>query len=158
MTSDYNYAYFAQDANRWDSAAEAFLGLHDICPSLMWFHMSGITRVDLSAMSQAGGWRSPKKQSQGMAYLLLVPSQDVEGEKRFGLVEVWVHPNQFLLSSLKEEAKKLTLFISKKEDWYYALVQVNEDAQHLPISDTVHLSILVDGAPSRSACGHLSQL
>ena len=55
-------------------------------------------------------------------------------------------------------AKKLTLLISTKEDWYYALVQVNEDVQHLPLSDTGHISILVDGAPSRSTCGHLSQL
>ena len=30
--------------------------------------------------------------------------------------------------------------------------------QHLPLSDARHISILVDRAPSRSACGHLSQL
>ena len=34
----------------------------------------------------------------------------------------WVHPNQFLLSSLEEAVKKLTLLINTKEDWYYALV------------------------------------
>ena len=88
----------------------------------MWFHLSRITRADLSTISQAGRLGNPKKQSQGMAYLLLVPSQEAEEEKRFGLAGVWVHPNQFLLSSLKEAAKKLTLLISTKEDWYYTLV------------------------------------
>ena len=88
----------------------------------MQFHISGITRADLSAISQTGWWGNPKKQSQGMAYLLLAPSQEVEEEKRFGLAGVCVHPNQFLLSSLKEVAKKLTLLISTKEDWYYVLV------------------------------------
>ena len=101
---------------------------------------------------------NPKKQSKGMAYLLLAPSQEAEEEKRFGLAGVWVHPNQFLLSSLKGVAKKLTLLISTKEDWYYALVGVNEGAQHLPLSNARHISILVDGAPSRSTCGCLSQL
>ena len=93
-----------------------------------------------------------------MAYILLAPSQETEEEKRFGLAGVWVHPNQFLLSSLEEAVKKLTLLISTKEDWYYALVHINEDAQHLPLSDVGHISVVVDGTPSRSACGHLSQL
>ena len=64
---------------------EAFWGLHDICPFLMQFHISGITKVDLSTISQAGRWGNPKKQSQGMAYLLLLPSQEVEEEKK----KVW---------------------------------------------------------------------
>ena len=71
----------------------------------MQFHILGITRVGLSAISQAGGWGKPKKQLQGMAYLLLVPAQEAEEEKRFGLVGVWVHPNQTLLPSLEEVAK-----------------------------------------------------
>ena len=100
-----------------------------------------------------GGWRNLKRQSQGMAYLLLAPSQEAEEEKRFGLAGVWVHPNQILLPSLEEVAKKLTLLISTKEDWYYTLVRVNEDMQHLPLSNAGHISILVDGAPGRSACG-----
>ena len=88
---------------------KAIWGLHDICPSLMQFHISGITRAGLSAISQTGGWGNPKRQLQGMAYLLLVPSQEAEEEKRFGLAGVWVHPNQILLPSL-EEASEETYF------------------------------------------------
>ena len=108
MTSDYDYAYFAKDANRWDSVTEAIWGSHDICPFLMQFHVLGITRANLSTISQAGGWGSPKRQLLGMAYLLLAPSQEVVEEIRFGLAGVWVHPNQTLLPSLEEVAKKLT--------------------------------------------------
>ena len=158
MASNYNYAYFAKDANRWDSMTEAIWGLHDICPSLTQFHISGITRVGLSTISQTGGWGNPKRLLQGMAYLLLVPWQEVKEKRRFGLVVGWVHPNQILLSSLEEATKKLTLLISTKEDWCYTFVWVNEDVQHLPLSDARYISILVDGAPSISPYGWLSQL
>ena len=87
-----------------------------------------------------------------MAYLLLAPAQESEEERRFGLVGVWAHPNQALLPSLKEVARKLTLLINTK-DWHYTFVQVSEDFQHIPLSDASHISILVDGAPGRSACG-----
>ena len=88
-----------------------------------------------------------------MAYLLLVPAQEVEEEKIFSLAGVWVHPNQTLLLSLEEAAKKLTLLITTKEDWYYTFVHINEDMQHPPLSDVRHISVLVDGAPGRSTCG-----
>ena len=78
--------------------------------------------MGVSTVSQAGGWGNPKRQLQGMAYLLLVPAQEAEEEKRFSLAGVWVHPKQTLLPSLEEAAKKLTLLISTKEDWYYGFV------------------------------------
>ena len=71
---------------------------------------------------------------------------------------MWVHPNQALLPSLEEVVRKLTLLINTKKDWHYVFVQVSEDLQHIPLSDARHISVLVDGAPSRSACGQLSQL
>ena len=37
-------------------------------------------------------------------------------------------------------------------------MQLNEDAQHAPLSNKGHLSTMVDGAPCRSTCGHLCQL
>ena len=141
MASGYNYAYFSKGVNRWDSITEPTWGSHDICPFLMQFYISEITRADLYTISQTGGWGNPKRQLQGMAYLLLAPSQEAEEEKRFGLAGVWVHSNQILLPSLEEVAKKLTILISTMEDWYYAVVQVNEDVWHLPLSNTGHIRI-----------------
>ena len=76
----------------------------------------------------------------------------------FGLAVVWVHPYQACLSSLDEAAKKLTLLINSGNNWAYAFVWLNEDAQHVPLPKEGHLSGMNDGAPSRNTRGHLCQL
>ena len=101
---------------------------------------------------------NPKRPLFGMAYLLLAPVQGVEEERRCSLVAVWVHPSQTLLPSLEEVTRKLTFLINLKEDWHYTFVWVSKDSQHIPLSDTRYIRVLVDGAPGRSACWHLSQL
>ena len=103
-------------------------------------------------------WGDPKRPRFGMAYLLLVSAQEAEEDRRFSLVVVWVHPSQTLLPSLNEVVKKLTLLINTREDWPYAFVWLCKDSQHVPLSNAGHLSILVDSAPSRSACRCLSHL
>ena len=71
--------------------------------------------MDLSTISQMGGWGSPKWPLHDMAYLLLVPAQEAEEERRFSLAGVWVHPNQALLPCLEEAVRKLTLLINTKD-------------------------------------------
>ena len=93
-----------------------------------------------------------------MTYLLLVPDQVVEEERRFGLVAVWTQPCQAHLPSLDEVARKLALLISTGEDWAYAFMQLNKDSQHIPLITTRHISTMVNDAHSRSACGHLSHV
>ena len=73
----------------------------------------------------------------------------------FRLVAVWAHPHQAWLSSLDEVAKKLALLIDLGDNWAYAFVQLNENAQHVPLSNEGHLSTMVDGAPCRTTCGCL---
>ena len=48
--------------------------------------------------------------------------------------------------------KKLTLLINTREDWPYTFVQLCKDSWHVPLCNARHLSIMVDSAPSRSAC------
>ena len=93
-----------------------------------------------------------------MAYLLLAPAQEAEEERTFGLVVVWVHPSQTLLPSLEEVVRKLTLLINTREDWPCTFAWVCKDLQHIPLSNARHISVMVDGACSRSTCGCLSQL
>ena len=69
-----------------------------------------------------------------------------------------VHLCQALLLSLDEVAKKLTLLINTREVWPYAFMQLCKDSRHVPLSNAGHLRIMVDGAPSRSACRCLSHL
>ena len=100
----------------------------------------------------------PKKPRFHMAYLLLAPAQEVEEERRFGLVVLMVHPSQTLLLSLEEVVRKLNLLINTKEDWPYAFTWVCKDLLHILLSNAWHISIMVDSAPSRSTCEHLSHL
>ena len=100
----------------------------------------------------------PKSPKSDMAYLLLEPNQVVEEERKFGLVAVWTHPCQAHLPSLEEVVRKLALLINTGEDWAYTFTQLNEDSQHIPLSTTAYISTMKDGAPSRSACRHLSHL
>ena len=76
----------------------------------------------------------------------------------FRLAMVWAHPYLAWLSSLDEVAKKLTLFINLGDNWAYTFVELNKNAQHVPLSNEGHLSTMVDGVPCRSACRHLCQL
>ena len=153
-----DYSHFAEDINRWEQATEATWGSHDICLLLTQFYAMVITWLCLSAISQAKAWGDPKKPKLGMAYLLIAPTQAVEEERTFRLVAVWVHPSQTALSSLEESAKKLTLLINTRDDWPYAFVWLCEDSQHISLSNTRHISIMVDGAHSRSTYGYLSYL
>ena len=68
-------------------------------------------------MQRHGG---PKRPKSNMAYLLLVPDQVVEEERKFRLVVVWTYPCQAHLPLLDEAARKLALLINTGEDWAYA--------------------------------------
>ena len=90
-----------------------------------------------------------------MVFLLIAPGKTIKGEMMFGLAAVWAHRYQAQLSSLDEVMKKLTLFIDLGNYWAYSFVQLNKDAQHVPLSNESHLSAMVNGVPCRSMCGHL---
>ena len=152
-----DYSHFTEVANRWEQTTKATWGSHDICPLLSQFYVMAISHLLLSAISRAKAWRDPKKPKLGMAYLI-APAQTVEEERIFRLVAMWVHPCQTLLSLLEEAAKKLTLLVNTGDDWPCAFVQFCEDSQHIPLSDAGHISIMVDGAPSRITSSHLSCL
>ena len=151
-----NYMYFTGDANKWEQVSMATWGSHNICPLLTQFQVMEITQSDLSAISCAEVWGDPKRPKSDMAYLLLVPDQAVEEERKFGLVLVWTHTCQACLPSLDEVVRKLTLLINTGEDWAYAFMQLNEGSQHIPLSTTGNISAMIDGVPSRGACGCLS--
>ena len=56
----------------------------------------------------------------------------IEEQFAFELAVVWVHPYQACIPSLKEVARKLTLITPSGENWVYAFVQFNDDAQYAP--------------------------
>ena len=153
-----DYTCFPKDARRWEQTTEATWKSHNICPLLTQFEVMEITQSGISIISQAEVWGDPKKPRFGMAFLLLAPAQEAEEERKSGLAVVWVHPHQAILPSLDEAVKKCALLINTREDWPYAFVQLCEDSRDIPLSNIRHLSIMLGGAPSRSACRCLSHL
>ena len=145
-----DYAHFFKDPGWWDESTLALWGLHNICPFLSHFQMAQMTWPELSALSCAGAWEDPKKPQCNMAFLLIVPGKAVGEEMAFGLVMVWMHPHQACLSSLDKVVRKLALLINLGDNWAYAFLWLNENAQHIPLPDEGHLS--------KSVCGHLCQL
>ena len=101
--------------------------------------MGEITWPELLTLSHTGTWGNIEKPQGNMAFLLIAPRKTIEGEMVFGLAVVWAHPHQAWLSSLDEAAKKLALLIDLGDNWAYAFVQLNEDAQHVPLSNEITL-------------------
>ena len=75
-----------------------------------------------------------------------------------GLAMVWVHPYQACILILGEVARKLALHTTSHENWAYAFVRFNEDAQCVPLPKEGHLGAMIEEMPSRNACRHLCQL
>ena len=138
-----DYSHFAKDTNRWEQATKVTWWSHDICPLLTQFYAMAITWLHLSAISQAKAWEDSRKPKLGMAYLLIVPLQAVEEERKFRLVAMWVHPCQTLLSLLEEAVKKLALLINTGDNSPYTFMPLCEDSQHVPLSNARHISIMV---------------
>ena len=74
-----------------------------------------------------------------MAFLLIAPKKTIEGEMALGLAMVWAHTYQAHLSSLDEAVKKCALLINLSDNWAYTFVQLNKDAQHIPLLKEGHL-------------------
>ena len=126
------YVYSASDANKWEQVSMATWGSHNICPLLTPFQVMEIIWLGLSVISCSDVQGDPKRPKSDMAYLLLVPDQAVEEERKFRLVAVWMHPCQAHLPSLDEVARKLALLINTGEDWTYVCMQLNEGSNHIP--------------------------
>ena len=133
-------------------------GSHDLCPFLLQFQVRKLTQWELSALSQAGAWGHIEKPKCNRMFLLIVLGKTIEGERVFDLVAVLGAPTPSTPFFPGWAAWKLTLLIDAGADWAYAFMQLNKGALHVPLSNEGHISTLIDGVPSRSTCGHLSQL
>ena len=118
-------------------------------PSLSQFQVRDVTQSELLALSHAGVWGDTEKPHQDMAYLLIALGKTVKGEMVFELAVVWVCPHQVCLSSLDEAVRKLTLLIDIGDNWAYAFMQLNINAQHIPLSSDNHTSAMIDNMLSR---------
>ena len=120
--------------------------------------MREIILSELHALSHAGVLGDIEKPKHDMVFLPIVPDKTTKGEKVFSLVAVWAHPHQAHQPSLGEVAHKLTLLINTGTNWVYVFAQLNDSMLYTSLSSEGHVSVMIDGTPSMSACGCLSQL
>ena len=71
----------------------------------------------------------------------------------FRLTMVWVHPYQACIPTLDEVARKLALYTASHENWAYAFVRLNEDAQHVTLPKEGYLSAMMRGYPIEMHAG-----
>ena len=98
-----------------------------------------------SQHSQTGAWGDVKKPQHNIAFLMMAPSNNIEGKQISGLAVVWAHPCQGCLTTLAEAACKLALLIDDSLDWPYAFACMSSTTCHAPLSDAGHLGAMTDG-------------
>ena len=91
-----------------------------------------------------------------MAYLL-VWIDDTPNAKVYGMALVWVSLLQTKVSSVLEALEILTTFAFKGSDWPYILIQLYEGANHMPLPENKHLSVL-HKEQMENPSGQVSQL
>ena len=153
-----DFKHFSNDTSLWEWSTQVVWGAFNFCPSLSQFQVKDVTQSELLALSHVGAWGNSERPKCDMAFPLIVLGKTIKGEMAFGLATVWPHPHQAHLSSLDEAVRKLTLLIDIGNNWVYGFVQLNKDALHVPLSNQAHISAMIDGVLSRSACWHLCQL
>ena len=152
-----NYAHFSKDPSWWKSLLNLHEGLMTSAPLVKFPSGTGASARALSPLPHMGMGR-PGEAPTWYGISFNSTRQGGGGEMAFRLVAVWMHPYQACYSSLDEVARKPALLIDLGDNWAYAFVQLNKNAQHIPLSDEGHLSAMIDGMPSKSACRHLCQL
>ena len=148
--------HFSMDVDLWEPSTQVVWGSHNLPP--LQFQVRAIMLTELHALSHAGAWGDIEKPRHNMVFLLIALDKTIKGERVFDLVAVWTYPHQACHHSLGEAVHKLTMLIDIGTDWVYAFAQLNGDTLHTPLSSEGHMSAMIDGMPSMSACGCLSQL
>ena len=93
-----------------------------------------------------------------ITFLLVSTEEGTAGDRMYGLSMVWVNPYQASIPTVEEVVKQLTDLVSSGPNWPYALVWLNGDTCHVPLSREGHLGILPEGGTSSATCWRVSQL
>ena len=151
-------SFFLQGSDRWGKDLALLWGCLNICPSLQQFHISSITQSELSSLTGFKAWGDKEKSHNNITFLLVSAEEEATWDRNYGLSTIWVNPCQARVHSIEEVVKEQTTWVSSGPNWPYALVQLNEDTCHAPLSKEGHLGILPEGGTDSTTCGRISQL
>ena len=107
---------------------------------------------------QPQGLGEKQKICHSIAFLLILAEEEATGDRKYGLLTIWVNPCQARVCSMEETVRELTAWVSSGPNWPYALVQLHEDTHHVPLPKEGHLGILPQGGAEMTACRRISQL
>ena len=153
-----DYAFFSQGSDRWGKEMALLWGSLTICLPLQQFHIPSIAPAELSSLTSLMAWGEKQKICHDITFLLILAEKEATGDRRYGLLTIWVNPCQARVCSMEEAVRELTAWVSSGPDWPYALVQLHEATCHAPLPKEGHLGILPQGGAELTACGRISQV
>ena len=151
-----DYAFFSQGSDRWGMRWPCCGGASSSAPhynSSTYLYNS--SRTVLSYQPQGLGG---EKICHNITFLLILTEEEATGDRRYGLLAIWVNPCQARICSMEEAVGELTTWVSSGPDWPYTLVQLREDTCHMPLPKEGHLGILPQGGAEMTASRRISQL
>ena len=89
-----NCTFFSKDPSQWGESYQSLWECHDISPLLRQFHITQVTQQRLSSLTHLWVLGDFKRFHSNMVFLLILPKEDVAGERVYGLTVVWIYPCQ----------------------------------------------------------------
>ena len=111
-----------------------------------------------SSLTSLKAWGEKQKICHDITFLLVLAEEEATGDRKYGLLTIWVNPCQARACSMEEVVRELTTWVSSGPNWPYNLVQLHEDTCHAPLPKEGHLGILPQRGAELTACGRISQL
>ena len=74
----------------------------NICPPLQWFHIPSLTPVKLSSLTSLKALGEKQRVCHDITFLLVLAKEEATGDRKNGLLTIWVNPGQARAHSLKE--------------------------------------------------------
>ena len=150
------FKFFMEREDRWGDNMKTLWGSLSICPLVTCIRLPHHTAEELDSISCLKIWGNTQSPHQDMAYLL-VKVDNTPNAKIYGMALVWVSLLQTKASSVVEALEILTTFAFEGSDWQYTLIQLYEGANHMPLPENKHLSVLCQ-EQMESPSGQVSQL
>ena len=152
------YAFFSQKVDWWRKEMALMWGDINICPLLQQFQIPSLSPVELSSLNNLKAWRERQKFHHNIAFLLVLAKEEATGDRKYGLLTIWVNPHQARVPSMEEAVGKLTAWASSEPNWPYALLQLHKGTCHAPLPKEEHLGIQPQRGVEETPCGQISQL
>ena len=124
----------------------------NICPLLQWFQIPSLPQVELSSLNGLRAWGERQQFCHNIAFLLVLAEEETTGDRKYGLLTIWVNPSQARVPSMEDMVGKLTAWASSGPNWPYTLVQLHEGTCHAPLPKEGHLGILPQSRVEVTPC------